>query len=90
MGSQTRVGALSAGRTKTTAGLWGQFIPIAIIGSANHEQRNAATRARMARLRAQDATLPPDVLEARLAARREAARKYREKRVFLRTSFPRS
>ncbi|KAJ6509360.1 hypothetical protein C8R47DRAFT_1065614 [Mycena vitilis] len=45
----------------------------------NREQRNEATRARMARLRAQDKTLPPDVLMARLAARREAARTYREK-----------
>ncbi|KAJ7646086.1 hypothetical protein DFH06DRAFT_1136232 [Mycena polygramma] len=45
----------------------------------NREQRNTQTRERMARLRRQDSTVPPDVLEARLAARREAARKYREK-----------
>jgi hypothetical protein len=45
----------------------------------------------MARLRAQDATVSPEVLAARLEARCEAARKYREKCApgvfYLRTSF---
>ncbi|KAJ7810010.1 hypothetical protein B0H14DRAFT_2607636 [Mycena olivaceomarginata] len=45
----------------------------------NREQRNAQTRERMARLRAKDHTVPPEVLQARLDARQEAARKYREK-----------
>ncbi|KAJ7160863.1 hypothetical protein C8R46DRAFT_1223212 [Mycena filopes] len=45
----------------------------------NREHRNAQTRERMARLRAQDDSLPPHILEARLLARREDARKYREK-----------
>ncbi|KAJ7175548.1 hypothetical protein C8R46DRAFT_1030589 [Mycena filopes] len=47
----------------------------------NREHRNAQTRERMARLRAQDDSLPPHILEARLLARREDARKYREKSV---------
>ncbi|KAJ7925372.1 hypothetical protein B0H13DRAFT_1863214 [Mycena leptocephala] len=45
----------------------------------NREERNRQTCERMARLRAQDAIVPPEVLAARLAARREAACKYREK-----------
>ncbi|KAJ7839127.1 hypothetical protein B0H14DRAFT_2588138 [Mycena olivaceomarginata] len=45
----------------------------------NRAKRNDETRARMARLRAQDTQLPPDVLNARRAARCEATRKYREK-----------
>jgi hypothetical protein len=51
--------------------------------SRNRERRNEETRERMARLRAQDATVAPEVLEARLAARREAACKYREKCVLV-------
>lgn len=45
----------------------------------NRLERNEQTRARMARLCAQDATVSPEVLAARLEAHREAARKYREK-----------
>jgi hypothetical protein len=45
----------------------------------NREQRNAQTRERMVRLRAKDHTVPPEVLQARLDARRQAAHKYREK-----------
>ncbi|KAJ7826541.1 hypothetical protein B0H13DRAFT_2374339 [Mycena leptocephala] len=45
----------------------------------NRAERNRKTREQMARLRAQDATLPPEMLAARLEARREAARKYRER-----------
>ncbi|KAJ7893227.1 hypothetical protein B0H13DRAFT_2339815 [Mycena leptocephala] len=48
-------------------------------GPRNRDERNRQTRERMARLRAQDAMVAPDVLAARLAARREAACKYREK-----------
>ncbi|KAJ7081988.1 hypothetical protein C8R43DRAFT_965544 [Mycena crocata] len=40
----------------------------------NREERNRKTRLRMATLRAQDATLPPE----QLAARRASAKKYRE------------
>ncbi|KAJ7038473.1 hypothetical protein C8F04DRAFT_1256073 [Mycena alexandri] len=43
------------------------------------DERNRQTRERMAHLRAQDAVVSPEELEARLVARREAARKYREK-----------
>ncbi|KAJ7197312.1 hypothetical protein B0H12DRAFT_1245072 [Mycena haematopus] len=45
----------------------------------HRDERNAQTRQRMARLRAQESQLPQAELEARLAARREAAHKYREK-----------
>ncbi|KAJ7429400.1 hypothetical protein B0H11DRAFT_2265904 [Mycena galericulata] len=45
----------------------------------NRDERNKKTRARMAKLRAQEATLPPPALAVRLEARREAARKYRAK-----------
>ncbi|KAJ7178514.1 hypothetical protein C8R43DRAFT_942175 [Mycena crocata] len=44
----------------------------------NREERNRKTRLRMAALRAQDATLPPEQLATRLEARRASARKYRE------------
>ncbi|KAJ6479200.1 hypothetical protein C8R47DRAFT_1074642 [Mycena vitilis] len=45
----------------------------------HREERNQKTRERMARLRAEEGNLPPDVLAIRLEARREAARRYREK-----------
>ncbi|KAJ7792185.1 hypothetical protein B0H14DRAFT_2624171 [Mycena olivaceomarginata] len=45
----------------------------------NREQRNTQMGERMARLHAQDHTVLPEVLQARLDARRQAARKYREK-----------
>ncbi|KAJ6457194.1 hypothetical protein C8R47DRAFT_1082120 [Mycena vitilis] len=45
----------------------------------HREERNRKTRERMARLRAEEASLPPDVLESRLEARRKAACRYREK-----------
>ncbi|KAJ7040102.1 hypothetical protein C8F04DRAFT_1254245 [Mycena alexandri] len=43
------------------------------------EERTAQTRERMRRLRAQDTVVSPQELQARLAARRESARRYREK-----------
>ncbi|KAJ7201937.1 hypothetical protein B0H12DRAFT_1244120 [Mycena haematopus] len=45
----------------------------------HRDKCNAQTRERMARLRAQERQLPDPEIEARVAARREAARKYREK-----------
>ncbi|KAJ7601648.1 hypothetical protein DFH06DRAFT_1352342 [Mycena polygramma] len=45
----------------------------------NRDERNAKTRARMAKLRLQEITLPPAEQEARQAARRSAAQKYRIK-----------
>ncbi|KAJ7159903.1 hypothetical protein C8R43DRAFT_947983 [Mycena crocata] len=47
----------------------------------NREERNRKTRLCMAALRAQDTTLPPEQLAARLAARRASAKKYREQQV---------
>ncbi|KAJ7462281.1 hypothetical protein B0H11DRAFT_2241421 [Mycena galericulata] len=45
----------------------------------NREQVNDKTRERMRRLRASDVTVPPEVLQARLEARRASAKAYREK-----------
>ncbi|KAJ7086808.1 hypothetical protein B0H15DRAFT_950322 [Mycena belliarum] len=45
----------------------------------NQDDCKRKTRERMARLRASDETVPPEVLAARLEKRRAAARKYREK-----------
>ncbi|KAJ7431002.1 hypothetical protein B0H11DRAFT_1942270 [Mycena galericulata] len=45
----------------------------------NREQVNDKTRERMRRLRASDVTVRPEVLVARLEARRAAAKAYREK-----------
>ncbi|KAJ7431211.1 hypothetical protein B0H11DRAFT_1941979 [Mycena galericulata] len=45
----------------------------------NREEVNHKTRERMRRLRASDVTVPPEVLAARLEARRAAARRYRER-----------
>ncbi|KAJ7431295.1 hypothetical protein B0H11DRAFT_1941925 [Mycena galericulata] len=45
----------------------------------NREELNKKTCERMRRLRASDVTVPPEVLAARLEARRAAARKYRER-----------
>ncbi|KAJ7437716.1 hypothetical protein FB451DRAFT_1416699 [Mycena latifolia] len=45
----------------------------------NKEECNRKTRERMARLRASDETVAPEVLAAWLEARRAAAKKYREK-----------
>ncbi|KAJ7435841.1 hypothetical protein B0H11DRAFT_2256788 [Mycena galericulata] len=45
----------------------------------NREKVNEQTRERMRRLRASDVTVPPEVLAARIEARRAAARKYRER-----------
>ncbi|KAJ7720210.1 hypothetical protein DFH07DRAFT_784455 [Mycena maculata] len=45
----------------------------------NREELNSKTREQMVRLWALDVTVSPEILAARLEARREAARKYREK-----------
>jgi hypothetical protein len=45
----------------------------------NREECNQKTRERMARLRASDVTVLPEVLAARLEARRTSAKRYREK-----------
>ncbi|KAJ7466740.1 hypothetical protein B0H11DRAFT_2239616 [Mycena galericulata] len=45
----------------------------------NREELNKKTRERMRRLRASDVTVPPEVLAARLEARRAAAKRYRER-----------
>ncbi|KAJ7739797.1 hypothetical protein DFH07DRAFT_965608 [Mycena maculata] len=45
----------------------------------NREEVNAKTRERMVRLRASDETVPPEVLAARLEARRAATKRYRER-----------
>ncbi|KAJ7627909.1 hypothetical protein DFH06DRAFT_1141421 [Mycena polygramma] len=42
----------------------------------HREERNHKTRERMARLRAEEGSLPPDVLAIQLEARREAARRH--------------
>lgn len=61
-----------------------RHLPVLLSDSPrNREERNRKTRERMARLRAQDPTLPPEILAVRLEARREAARKYRERCVDL-------
>jgi hypothetical protein len=43
----------------------------------NREERNAKTRARMARLRAQEATMPPEEQAVRREARHAADKNYR-------------
>ncbi|KAJ7429238.1 hypothetical protein B0H11DRAFT_2266479 [Mycena galericulata] len=45
----------------------------------NRKEVNEKTRERMRRLRASDNTIPPEVLLARLEARRASARGYRER-----------
>ncbi|KAJ7429155.1 hypothetical protein B0H11DRAFT_1945717 [Mycena galericulata] len=45
----------------------------------NREEINEKTRDRMRRLRASDVTVPPEVLAARLEARRAAAKRYRQR-----------
>ncbi|KAJ6450538.1 hypothetical protein C8R47DRAFT_1084402 [Mycena vitilis] len=44
----------------------------------NREERNAKKRVRMAALRQRQATMPPEIQEARAEARRAAAKKYRD------------
>ncbi|KAJ7429910.1 hypothetical protein B0H11DRAFT_1943991 [Mycena galericulata] len=45
----------------------------------NRDERNRKTRERMAALRLREVTLPPQIAAGRLEAKREAARKYRER-----------
>lgn len=52
---------------------------LTVMVDRNQDERNAKTCLRMARLRNQDHLVPPEELEVRLAARREASRKYRER-----------
>ncbi|KAJ7432989.1 hypothetical protein B0H11DRAFT_2248631 [Mycena galericulata] len=54
-------------------------LPLSKPHTRNREELNDKTRERMRRLRASDTTVPPEVLAARLEARRAAARRYREK-----------
>lgn len=59
-------------------------------GCRNREEINAKTRERMRRLRASDETVSPEILAARLEARRAAAKRYRERcvSVFFRQFVP--